>query len=270
MVINTNLSAQSSATLLNHSSTMLSQSLARLSSGSKIISPADDSAGLAVSMKLNAQIARIDGASNNVGNAISFNQTQDGYLQKVADAFNRMSELAILSQDVTKSVSDKALYNQEFQTLSTYIADVATKDFNGVSLFDGTTLNVTTDSDAHTFTMTGVNLGAATYTTVAADSIDTTANAMTALTDVKAAINQLATRSRLHWLEHRKLVVLQRPARHVEEQPLRRQQPHHGCGRGARKHPLRQVQHPRPGRHGDVGPGERAAAVGAQAPAISG
>jgi flagellin len=80
MVINTNLSAQSSATLLMHSSTMLSQSLARLSSGSKIISPADDSAGLAVSMKLNAQMARIDAANNNVGNAISLNQTQDGYL----------------------------------------------------------------------------------------------------------------------------------------------------------------------------------------------
>jgi flagellin len=192
MVINTNLSAQSSATLLNHSSTMLSQSLARLSSGSKIISPADDSAGLAVSMKLNAQIARIDAATNNVGNAISFNQTQDGYLQKVSDAFNRMSELAILSQDVTKSASDKALYNQEFQTLSTYIGDVATKEFNGVSLFDGTSLNVTTDSDAHTFTMAGVNLANVTYTTVAADSIDTTANANQALTDVKAAINQLA------------------------------------------------------------------------------
>src|SRR5215210_2413086 len=102
MVINTNTSAQSSATLLSQSSSMLAKSLARLSSGSKITSPADDSAGLAVSMKLNAQIARIDAASNNVGNAVSFNQTQDGYLQKVSDALSRMSELAILSQDVTK------------------------------------------------------------------------------------------------------------------------------------------------------------------------
>ena len=175
-----------------HSSNMLSQSLARLSSGSKITSPADDSAGLAVSMKLNAQMARIDAASNNVGNAISLNQTQDGYLQKVADAFNRMSELAILSQDVTKSNSDKSLYNQEFQTLSKYITDVATKDFNGVSLFNGTPLNVTVDSDANSFAMTGVNLGNTTYTTASADSIDTTVNATKALKDVKAAINQLA------------------------------------------------------------------------------
>ena len=193
MVINTNTSAQSAATLLQQSSSMLSKSLARLSSGSKITSPADDSAGLAVSMKLNAQIARIDGATNNVGNAVSFNQTQDGYLQKVSDALSRMSELSVLSQDVTKSASDKGLYNQEFQTLGAYITDVATKDFNGVSLFSGTTLNVTTDSDANTFAATGVNLGAATYTTATASTIDTTANAKTALTNIKAAITQLAS-----------------------------------------------------------------------------
>jgi len=193
MVINTNVSAQSSARLLSQSSTQLSKSLARLSSGSKITSPADDSAGLAVSMKLNAQMSRIDAASNNVGNAISFNQTQDGYLQKVNDALNRMSELAVLSQDVTKSTSDLALYNQEFQTLGKYITDVGTKDFNGVSLFNGTGLNVTTDDNAKTFAMTGVNLGTGTsYATVVGDSIDTTANATTALSDVKAAINQLA------------------------------------------------------------------------------
>ena len=171
---------------------MLTQSLARLSSGSKITSPADDSAGLAVSMKLNAQMARIDAATNNVGNAVSFNQTQDGYLQKVSDALSRMSELAVLSQDVTKSTSDKALYNQEFQTLGTYIGDVAKKDFNGVSLFNGTTLNVTVDSDANTFGSSGINLTNATYTTATSSTIDTTPNAITALANVKAAINQLA------------------------------------------------------------------------------
>jgi len=190
MVINTNISAQSSAQLLGQSSAMLSKSLARLSSGSKITSPADDSAGLAVSMKLTAQMARIDGASNNVSNANSFIQTQDGYLQKVSDALSRMSELAVLAQDVTKSSSDQALYQQEFSTLGKYITDVATKDFNGVSLFNGNTLNVTTDSDAKTFAMTGVNLGNTTYTTAAGDNIQT--NATQALTDVKAAISQLA------------------------------------------------------------------------------
>src|SRR5579864_4056955 len=135
MVINTNLSAQSSAQLLMQSSAQLSRSLARLSSGSKVTSPADDSAGLAVSMKLTAQMGRIDAASNNVGNAISFNQTQDGYLQKVGDALNRMSELAVLAQDVTKTSSDTALYQEEFKTLGVFVNDVANKTFNGVTLF---------------------------------------------------------------------------------------------------------------------------------------
>src|SRR5690606_9719427 len=117
MVINTNISAQTSSRLLSQSSSLLSKSLARLSSGSKITSPEDDVAGLAVSMRFDAQINRIEAANTNVGNAISFNQTQDGFLKKVSDGLNRMSELAVLAQDATKSDTDRALYNQEFTTL---------------------------------------------------------------------------------------------------------------------------------------------------------
>ena len=193
MVINTNLSAQNAATLLMHSSSNLSQSLQRLSSGSKITSPADDSAGLAVSMKLNAQISRINAASNNVNNAISFSQTQDGYVQQLNSAFSRMSELAVLAQDVTKTSSDQQLYQQEFSALGSYINNVATKDFNGVSLFDGVTHNVTTDSEANTFGMRGLDLSASntTYSTATADSVYI--NPVKALNDVKAAISQLAS-----------------------------------------------------------------------------
>ena len=191
MVINTNLSAQSSATLLMQSSTQLSKSLARLSSGSKITSPSDDSAGLAVSMNLVAQIGRNTAASNNVGNAISLNQTQDGYLQQIANALDRMSELAIQAQDVTKSNSDRGLYQQEFNTLANYISNVGTKDFNGVSLFNGANLDVTIDSDANTFTMKGVDLGTSTAG-LTTDTIATTGAAITALADVKSAIAALA------------------------------------------------------------------------------
>ena len=192
MVINTNLSAQSSASLLMQSSTQLSKSLARLSSGSKVVSPADDSAGLAVSMNLEAQMGRNTAAQNNVGNALSLNQTQDGYLQQVTNALDRMSELAIQSQDVTKSDSDRSLYQQEFNTLAQYVNNVATKEFNGVSLFNGASLNVTTDSDANTFTMTGVDLTGTTFTNLSTDTVGTTAGAITALADVKAAITALA------------------------------------------------------------------------------
>src|SRR3954465_4580531 len=158
MVINTNTSAQSSARLLSESSSMLAKSLARLSSGSKIISPEDDAAGLAVSTRFDAQVNRIGAASSNVGNAISFNQTQDGFLKKVTKALDRMSELAILAQDVTKTDADRGLYDAEFTTLGAVIDDVATKQFNGVDLFDGSALDVTIDSDGNTYSMTGVDL----------------------------------------------------------------------------------------------------------------
>jgi flagellin len=193
MVINTNISAQSGARLLSESSSMLQKSLARLSSGSKIVSPEDDIAGLAVSMNFDAQIKRIGAAAANVGNAASFSQTQDGFLKKVGKALDRMSELAVLAQDVTKTNADRTLYNAEFSTLSAYVTDLATKDFNGVSLFNGASLAVTTDSDANKFTMNTVNLGSAAYTTATASSVTTAANAFTALTNVKTALTQLAT-----------------------------------------------------------------------------
>ena len=195
MVINTNIQAQAAASNLNTSQTMLAKSLARLSSGSKIVSPADDAAGLAVSMRLDAQIKRLDAAKSNVGNAISFTQTQDGYLLKIGKALERMSELSILSQDVTKSNTDRALYDSEFSPLAAYITNASSKDFNGVSLFTASNLNVTIDSEGNTFSMNGVDLGATAYTTVTntpTSNIATTTAAATALTDVKAAITQLA------------------------------------------------------------------------------
>lgn len=180
MVINTNVSAQSSSRLLELSS-MLSKSLARLSSGSKIISPEDDAAGLAVSMRFDAQINRIGATKNNVGSAIPFTQTQDGFLGKVAKALDRMSELSILAQDVTKSDADRTLYDAEFQKLDDYISNVADKDFNGVSLFSGSTLNVTEDSDGNTFAMNAVDLGASEYTALNSLAVTSTTSAASAL-----------------------------------------------------------------------------------------
>lgn len=157
MVINTNISAQTGARLLSESASLLSKSLARLSSGSRLVSPEDDSAGMAVSTRFDAQINRIRAATSNVSNAISFAQTQDGYLKKIGKALDRMSELAVLAQDVTKTNADRGLYNLEFQTLNTYINDVVTKDFNGVSLFSSSAQNVITDSEGRTVEMAGIS-----------------------------------------------------------------------------------------------------------------
>jgi len=144
-------------------------------------------------MQLGAQIARTGAAQANVNNAISFNQTQDGYLQQVNTALTRMSELSVSAQDVTKTTADRALYQQEYATLGSYVNDVATKSFNGVSLFSGHTLNVTTDSEGATFSNLGVNLTAASYTNATGDSVASISGAKAALVDTESAISKLAS-----------------------------------------------------------------------------
>ncbi len=194
MVINTNIQAQVSASNLATSSDMLAKSLSRLSSGSKIVNPADDAAGLAVASRLDAQVQRIAAARSNVGNAVSFTQTQDGYLKKIAKALDRLSELAILAQDVTKGDADRALYQTEFSQLQAYVTNTSSKEFNGVSLFDGASLGVTIDSEGNTFSMTSPDLSDVEYDNALTGStrIGTTTAAATALTHMRTAINKLA------------------------------------------------------------------------------
>jgi flagellin len=192
MIISTNITSQVSAHNLESSQALLSKSLSRLSSGRKIVSPADDAAGMAVGSRLTAQIRRLDAARGNVGNAISFTQTQDGYLRKIADALTRMSELSLQAQDVTKSDEDRTLYQSEFSQLSEFITNSATKDFNGVSLFSGDSLDVTIDSEGNTLVMNGISLSGQIYNDVQSANVSTMSGARDALEKVKLAITSLS------------------------------------------------------------------------------
>jgi flagellin len=142
-VINTNMQAIIGARNLNNSQEMLGRSLNRLSSGSKIVNPADDAAGLAVSEKMDAQNRRVLAAKVNVQNAMSYVQTADGFMSGMTKILARMSELSMLAQDVTKNSSDIALYQEEFVELQRQLRDtvgghgVASPlgTFNGIELF---------------------------------------------------------------------------------------------------------------------------------------
>jgi len=150
-VINTNITAIAASRNLNASQEMLGRSLTRLSSGSKIVNPSDDAAGLAVSEKLGAQNRRIKAAITNVQNTISYTQTADGFMSGMTKILSRLSELAILAKDVTKNPTDIALYQQEFTALQDQLratvggtsadiggtADVSSPlgAFNGITLF---------------------------------------------------------------------------------------------------------------------------------------
>ena len=197
MIINTNPGAAMAARILGESSSALQKSLSRLSSGSKIASPSDDAAGTGVAMKFGAQINRIQAARDNVGNAVAYSQTQDGFLEKIGNALDRMSELSMLAQDETKTDADRALYDKEFQKLDDFIVAIGNKDFNGISLFhNGSSLTVTIASDGSTMTLASANVaGSSSFTALAASgtSVLSSTSAASALTDVKAAISDLAT-----------------------------------------------------------------------------
>jgi flagellin len=197
MVIHTNLAAQSAASNLHSSQALLTRSLARLSSGSKLVSPSDDVAGVAVSMRLDAQVLRMNAAGSNVSNAISFAQTQDGYLKNIGRALDRMGELAVLSLDVTKNADDRQLYNGEFTRLTEHIANSLQADFNGISLFStspGNDLFVTIDGEGKTFRMEGIDVGTPVYlAAVSGSDLSTSVSAATALENVTAALKQVAS-----------------------------------------------------------------------------
>jgi flagellin len=135
LTINTNSAAASANYNLSRNQSALQKSLTRLSSGSRIVQPIDDAGGLAVSMKLESAIVRLNGAQKNVQNATSFLEVQDGVLASAGKILNRMIELKGLSDDVMKNDSDSENYNREFKDLQMQIYDMAALKFNGVSMF---------------------------------------------------------------------------------------------------------------------------------------
>jgi flagellin len=134
--ISTNTAALRAGSYLAKNNALLQRSLDRLASGKKLTSPIHDPGGLAVSMKLSSSINRLAGAQNNVQNAISFLEVQDGMLDSVGKIIDRMSELkGLASQDPMKSAQDRASYNNEFKDLQVQLYDISTMEFNGVSVF---------------------------------------------------------------------------------------------------------------------------------------
>lgn len=194
VVINTNYAATIAANNLATSNSMLQRSLNRLSSGSKIVSPSDDAGGLAVSMKLSAAARRQGAVNTNIGNSVSFLQTQDGALKVAAKVLDRMSELKTLYADPTKSTSDLANYDSEFTELKTQLTDISNEKFNSVALFGTASLSVKVTEDAATsVTINGRDLtSTSTGVGVLTGSAATALSALN-LSDITDAIKNVAT-----------------------------------------------------------------------------
>ena len=135
VVVNTNATATTASFNLTSANDALRKSLAKLSSGKRIVSPADDAGGLAVAYKMSSKLKRTEAVMQNVQNALSYLQVQDGALQSVGRILDRMGELRMLAEDVTKNDSDKENYSKEFLELQKQLQQISTETFNGISLF---------------------------------------------------------------------------------------------------------------------------------------
>jgi flagellin len=194
IVINSNLAATQASNNLNASNNMLQKSLNRLSSGSRIINPSDDAGGLALATKLTAAAHRQGAVANNIGNATSLLQTQDGALKVASSILDRISELKALYSDPTKNSTDLANYDSEFTALQSQLTATATETFNGVSLFGSTSISVSTTEAVSTsaavslagrdLTSTSTGVGVLTGSGVTALSGVTIAQITTAIQNV--------------------------------------------------------------------------------------
>jgi flagellin len=177
---------------LQKSSDLLQKSLARLSSGSRIATTSDDAGGVAVAMKLSAAVKRTQNTSTNVANALSLLQVQAGSMKSASAVLDRLSELATLASDITKSTSDVNNYSTEFTGLLTQISTLQADTFNAVNLFStsgnpGLTVRISQDGSQ---TM-GVSLHELTSVTNNISKIDDVTGANLSL--VTDAIQKLAT-----------------------------------------------------------------------------
>ena len=135
IVVNSNASATSASFNLSRANDGLRKSLTRLSSGNRINNPADDAGGLAVAYKLNAKANRTSAILQNTQNAVSYLQSQDSSLQVAGKIVDRMSELKVMSLDITKNSQDVENYSKEFIELQSQLNQVSREKFNGISLF---------------------------------------------------------------------------------------------------------------------------------------
>lgn len=194
VVINTNYSATVAANNLGMANANLQKSLNRLSSGSKIVNPSDDAGGLAVAMKLSAAAKRQGAVSNNIGNSVSYLQTQDGALKVAGDVLNRISELKTLYSDPTKNSSDLSNYDAEFTSLQSQLTALAGESFNGVSLFGSSGISVgVTESGGTSVSLAAANLSNSTTGVGAVSSSGVSSLAGVTLTQITTAIQNVAT-----------------------------------------------------------------------------
>jgi len=113
----------------------LEQSLAKLSSGNKLIRTGDDTGSFSQAAKLGSKNKRDLVSMQNLQNLLSYSQSQDGILESVGKILNRMGEITVRALDVISTDADRENFNKEFLELTDQLDQLKTEDFNGIELF---------------------------------------------------------------------------------------------------------------------------------------
>lgn len=139
LAVNTNVSSLNAQRQLMNSGTNLDTSFKRLSSGLRINSAADDSAGLQISNRLTGQINGLNQGVRNANDGISLAQTAEGAMDEVTSMFQRVRTLASQASNGSNTGEDRLAIQEEIRSLMSEVNRVA-KDttFGGQKLLDGT------------------------------------------------------------------------------------------------------------------------------------
>ena len=137
MRINTNIAAMNTYSRLTAANTAKTNSLAKLSSGSRINKAGDDAAGLAISEKMKSQIGGLTQAKRNAQDGISLVQTAEGALNESHSILERMRDLAVQGANDTLTSDDRGSINKELTALHQELTRIAeTTEFNTKNLLN--------------------------------------------------------------------------------------------------------------------------------------
>lgn len=135
--VNTNIISLTAQKNLSNVTSRLEGNFARLASGMRIATAADDPAGLGISERMRAQLKSLAQAARNGQDGISLVQTAEGALNEAGTSLSRMRELAIASANGTLNDGDRVTLDQEFQALIEELSRISdTTNFNGVGLLN--------------------------------------------------------------------------------------------------------------------------------------
>ena len=139
MKINTNIAAMRANFNLNTVQKRLTDSTNRLSSGYRITKSADDSAGMAIAHKMQAQIRGLKRASQNGSDGISFIQTAEGALTEIENMLQRCRELSVQAASTgTTTIEDRQAMQEEIDSLMAEINRVCEQtEYNTMTILDG-------------------------------------------------------------------------------------------------------------------------------------